>query len=148
MVKRTRSKNVPRHRAPQYRKVAESLWATARDLVDLTREESGYGNAIGVLVVHSAIAWTDALTIAYDGRKHTGSKHVRAADLLLEAVGDAHVDVDKRKKLETILQAKDEVSYMGEYYTEERAHTLFTEMRAYRRWARGAWDKRPPAGRR
>lgn len=143
MVNPSQYTRVPAHRAGQYRNVAESLYSAAEDLATLAGDESGYGNAIGVLVVHAAIAWTDALTIAYDERKHTGGQHRKAADLLLEAVGEPNVDADKRKKLQAILRAKEEVSYMGEYYREDQALTLLTKLRAYRRWAREVYERRP-----
>lgn len=143
MVRQSRSKGVPRHRAPEYRRVAEGLYWSAEDLFALADERSRYGNAIGVLAVHSAIAWTDALTIGFGGRKHTGARHVGAADVLLEEVGEIRVSSDARKTLQAILGAKDEVSYQGEYYSVEQAMTLLTQLRAYRDWARETFERRP-----
>jgi hypothetical protein len=43
--------------------------------------EFQYWNAAGVLLVHSAIALTDALTVKIGGVKSTGEDHMLAADL-------------------------------------------------------------------
>lgn len=61
-----------------------------------------------------------------------------AAEDLATLAGD-----ESRKKLQAILRAKEEVSYMGEYYREEQALTLLTKLRAYRRWAREVYERRP-----
>lgn len=143
MVRRSRRTEVPPHRAEQYRRVAEGLQESAEALHTL--EDDQYGNAIGILAVHSAIAWTDALTIAYQGVKHSGRDHTQAADLLLEAVGEADGIGEARKKLEAILQTKEEVSYQGDFYRVEDAMTLLTQLRGYCRWAAEQYERRPPA---
>jgi hypothetical protein len=43
--------------------------------------EFQYWNAAGVLLVHAAIALTDALTVKIGGAKSTGEDHMLAADL-------------------------------------------------------------------
>lgn len=143
MVRRSRRKDVPRHRADQYQRVAEGLTESAEALHSLAEEGDRYGNAIAVLAVHAAIAWTDALTIAYQGVKHTGSDHRRASDLLLEALGHRRVSPDARRKLEAILQTKEEVSYQGEFYRVQDALTLLTRLRAFVRWADRQFEQRP-----
>lgn len=140
MVRSSQSKDVPRHRATQYRRVGDSLAKGAEDL--FTLEDAAYGNAIGVLVVHAAIAWTDALTIAFGGKKHTGADHEKAADLLLQELGE-RVLPEARKKLQAILRAKDSVSYMGESYTLDQAMVVLTHLRSYLDWARNTFELRP-----
>lgn len=143
MIRRSRRKAVDRHRARQYRRVAEGLAESAEALHTLADEGDRYGNAIGVLAVHAAIAWSDALTIAYGGVKHTGSDHRRAADLLLEVLGDRRVTADARKSLESILQTKEEVSYQGEYYRVVDALKLLTQLRGFVAWAAEQYERRP-----
>jgi len=142
MIRRSKSKQVPKHRAPEYARVAEGLYESAEALFTLADEGDRYGNAIGVLAVHAAIAWTDALTIRHKARKHTGSDHVKAADYLLEALG-SRVSPDMRKKLTAILQTKEEVSYVGEYYRVADAMTLLTQLRAFREWAKEEFERLP-----
>jgi hypothetical protein len=133
---------VPRHRADQYARVAEGLSKSAEDLFTLAESEDRYGNAIGVLAVHAAIAWTDALTIGYRGWKHTGSDHRKAADLLLKALG-SRMSSQMRKTLMAILQTKEEVSYQGQYYRVEDAMSLLTQLRKYGEWAGEQFAQRP-----
>lgn len=142
MVRRSQYRSVPKHRAPQYEKVAEALYRSAEDLHTLAGEGGRYGNAIGVLAVHAAIAWTDALTIRHRAKKHTGSDHSKAADFLLESLRH-RVPSDIRKKLAAILQTKEEVSYQGEYYRVQDAMILLTQLRAFREWARGEYERLP-----
>lgn len=143
MISRSQRKSgIPRHRADQYARVARGLSQGAEDLFELAEPGDRYGNAIGVLAVHAAIAWTDALTISYRGWKHTGSDHRKAADLLQQALGP-RVSAETRKTLWAILQTKEEVSYQGEYYRVEDAMTLLTHLRAYAEWARQQFAERP-----
>lgn len=143
MINRSQYKTgIPRHRAKQYVRVVEGLSKGAEDLFKLAEPEDRYGNAIGVLAVHAAIAWTDALTIAYRGWKHTGSDHQKAADVLHQALG-SRVPAKVRKTLRAILQTKEVVSYQGEYYRVEDAMTLLTRLRAYQGWAEERYEQRP-----
>lgn len=143
MVRRSRRKEVPGHRARQYRRVAEGLVESAEALHALADEGDRYGNAIGVLAVHAAIAWTDTLTIAYGGVKHTGADHRQAADLLLEVLGDHRLTSDARRNLQAILQTKEEVSYQGEFYRVADAMTLLAQLRAFVDWASEQYERRP-----
>lgn len=133
---------IPQHRAEQYARVAKGLTRGAEDLFALAESEDRYGNAIAVLAVHAAIAWTDALTIAYRGWKHTGSNHHKAADVLLRALGP-RVSGEIRRALLAILQTREEVAYQGQYYRVEDAMALLTRLRAYHKWAQERYAERP-----
>lgn len=143
MVRRSGRTDVPRHRARQYRRVARGLAESAEALHALADEGDRYGNAIGVLSVHAAIAWVDALTIAYGGVKHTGADHGGAADLLLETVPESRMSADARRKLRAVLRSKDEVSYMGQFYSVEDAMRLLIRLRAFTQWAHEVFERRP-----
>lgn len=67
---------------------------------------------------------------------HRARQYQRVAKGLQESA-------DARKKLRAILQAKDTVSYMGEFYRVEDAMTLLTQLRAFSDWAREVYERRP-----
>ena len=97
--------------------------------------EFQYWNAAGVLLVHAAIALTDALTVKIGGAKSTGEDHMLAADLLESVLA---VDAEAKKAirhLRTLIQEKTLVSYSGEIYRQEDIRRLTRHLERYRAWA-------------
>lgn len=86
MVTRGRRKTTDRHQGSKYRNVGSALLQSAQDLENLATDETRYGNAISVIGIHAAIAYNDAITIAYGGFKSTEGEHARAPDALLAAL--------------------------------------------------------------
>ncbi len=140
MARAGRVMRVDRARAVGYLSVGRALHTTARDLSQLG--DARYGNGLAIVAVHAAIACTDALTVAYGGIKSTDGDHARAAELLVQVLG-ARFPPAERKRLNAILNAKNEVSYSGEYYTLADAKKLLERVDAYFRWAGGVYEKRP-----
>ena len=109
MVTRGRRKDTDRHQAAKYRNVGSALLQSAKDLEDLATDETRYGNATSVIAIHAAIAYNDAITIAYGGFKSTEGEHVRAPDALLAALKNPSPEaVDL---LRAVVKKKDAVSY-------------------------------------
>jgi hypothetical protein len=77
MVRLGRTKQEDRSRATRYEAIGRALLRTARDLGVIG--EAKYGNGLAIIAIHSAIAYTDALTITYRGIKSTDGEHPRAA---------------------------------------------------------------------
>ena len=67
MAKLGKTMRVDRSRVSGYLSVGRALHGTARDLAELA--ESRYGNGMAIVAIHAAIAYTDALTVAYGGRE-------------------------------------------------------------------------------
>lgn len=143
MTGRGRTRKTSPSEAVQYRQVAISLLESAHALHDLARAGDRYGNAIGVLAVHAAIAWADALAIAYGGLKSTDA-HERAADLLSDVLA-ARSDVAKIRLLAAVIGEKDQVSYAGDYFTVADATKLLKKATQFAEWAEALYQKRPPA---
>ena len=141
-MKLGRHKIVDRSVADRYRRVAESLLESARVLVSLAEEEDDYGNAIAIVAVHAAIAWSDAVCITYAGLKSTDGDHTRAADLLQDALG-TRVDAQALRSLRSVLQKKDMVAYGGDYYRVPEARALLEKVEAFCSWAEKMYEKRP-----
>lgn len=144
MVRSGSHKAVDRSQAEKYRRVGVSLLASAQALESIAVIGDPYGNAIGVVAVHAAIAYNDALTIAFRGIKSTEGDHRKAADVLQQALGHRaateHVD-----RLRSILALKDRIAYGGQYYTLQEAQQLLQSAKAFAEWAEVLYLERPPA---
>jgi hypothetical protein len=143
VVARDLTKQVDRVTADRYRRVAVALLSSASVLRDLADTDSSSGNAIGVLAIHAAIAWTDALCIAFGGRKSTGS-HDRASAVLEDVLG-ARSDARQVKALRSILGDKDRVAYTGDMYSVKDGLKLLTKVEQFGKWADALYQMRPPA---
>jgi len=133
-------KREDRSRSPQYEQVGRSLLRTAEDLA--TMAEAKYGNALAILAIHAAIAYTDALTVAYREMKSTDGDHAQAATLLVNALKN-QVPPAEVKRLRRVLNTKSSVSYSGTYYTLAEGEGLLAEVRMYVAWAEGALRRAP-----
>ena len=124
--------------------MGSALLESARALAELATDEDRFGNAIAVVAVHAAIAYNDALTIAFRSVKSTEGDHAKAADTLLFALSH-HAPAARVEQLRSILKNKDRVSYQGSYYTVRDAGTLLGEVDAFCRWAEDLYQRRPSA---
>ncbi|MHB8873186.1 MAG: hypothetical protein ACYC8T_05815, partial [Myxococcaceae bacterium] len=114
MTRKTRRKRVDASQAGKYYDVAKALQRSAIDLADLG--ENAYGNAVAIVAIHSAIAYADALCIAYGGFKSTAGDHEDAADAMQDALG-GRSEPSQVQTLLAIVKKKDPASYQGVYFT-------------------------------
>lgn len=142
MVRRGRRKTLDRHQATKYIRVARALRKSLADLETIAENGDRYGNAMGIVAVHSAIAYADALSIAYGGFKSAEGDHERSVDALKAALG-ARMDPDKAQQLLAIVKKKDSVSYQGEYYSVADARALVQRLEDSAAWAEDMYDRRP-----
>ena len=90
-----------------------------------------------MLLVHAAIALTDALTIKVGGVKSAGEDHMLAADLLETVLA---VDAEAKRAighLRALIQEKTLVSYSGEIYRHEDVRRMARHLNRYRAWTDG-----------
>jgi len=124
-----RRRQVERSRWRQFHAVGEHF-AQAAHLAT----EFQYWNAAGVLLVHAAIALTDALTIKVGGVKSAGEDHMLAADLLETVLA---LDAEAKRAighLHALIQEKTLVSYSGEIYRQEDVRRMARHLSRYRAW--------------
>lgn len=140
MVRVGQSKNEDRTRYAKYAAVGRALLTTAEGLDAI--EDAKYGNGLAIVAIHACIAYTDALTVAYREMKSTDGDHVRAADLLLHALGHRAAP-EQVTRLKAILHAKSHASYSGTYYTIDDGRRLLGDARSYIRWAEQMLAGRP-----
>jgi hypothetical protein len=121
-----------RSRSASFHAVGRALLETAKALDVIA--EPRYGNGLGIIAVHAAIAYTDALTIAWREVKSVDGNHARAADVLVHALGH-RVDDAQLGRLSRVLKAKSHVSYAGSFYTLDEGRRLLADVRRYAAWA-------------
>ena len=126
------TKREHRSRAASYHAIGKALLETARAL-DIIGEER-YGNGLGIVAVHAAIAYTDALTIAYRELKSVDGDHTAAADVLEHALG-TRADQAQVRRLRRVLEAKSHVSYGGKQYTLEEGREILVLVTRFSAWA-------------
>lgn len=126
-----RRSSVPRSKSADYARVAESFFNGAE-----VAKEFEYWNAAGVLVVHAAIAYADAVAIAAGGVRSRGEDHMAATNLLREV---ANLDENGQRAirhLERMIEEKNRVSYEGEIYFRKDIDELWKHLTRFRGWAR------------
>ena len=122
--------SVPRSKSGDYARVADNFYHGAE-----LAKEFEYWNAAGLLVVHSAIAYTDAVTIHVGGLKSQGEDHMAAVDLIREVV---ELDESGRRAaghLARIIEQKNSVAYNGDVFSRQDVDALWKHLERYRPWA-------------
>lgn len=132
MVKMGSTKREDRDRFVQYQSIGRALHSTARDLAMIG--EPKYGNGLAIIAIHAAIAYTDALTVAYRQIRSTDGEHVQAANILVHALGPI-ADTDQVRRLRRMLSAKSHASYSGSYYTLQDGVEILNDLGRYAEWA-------------
>ena len=131
MAKRRGRKSVSRHRFKEYENVAEHFYNAAQDSMSLE-----YWTAAGVLIVHSAIAFTDALCIKMSGVKSVGEDHEDAIILLESSITESKEKSKAINQLRRIIEEKTKVSYLGELYSASQTREMWKRLERFRKWAK------------
>ena len=108
MTKKTKRSAVDRGEASTYAEAGAQFTRAAA----LARE-SGYWNAAGLLYVHSAIAFADAVAIARRGEKSTSENHLDALILFGDVTAGLKGRDEAREHLRRIIDEKSRVAYSG-----------------------------------
>lgn len=126
----SRRASVPRPKYYDYVKVADNFYLGAE-----LAKEFEYWNAAGVLIIHAAIAYTDAITIKVGGVKSQGEDHMAAVDLLREVVALDERGHRSANHLARMIEQKNVVSYSGEVYARADIEKLWKQLGRYKEWA-------------
>ena len=130
MAERRGRKSIPRNTFKKYLAVAEHFYQAAKDSLELE-----YWTASGVLIVHSAIAYSDALCIKLSGIKSVGENHEDAVALLESSIGDIDGKSSAMNQLRRIIEEKTKVSYLGELYTSSQTREMLKRLERFRKWS-------------
>ena len=129
MARKNVRKEVDKTKSLDHLKVAESFAGGAEVAKDFE-----YWNAAGILIVHAAIAYADAMCIKYGGVKSQGEDHNQVVALLREILS---VNDENKKafiQLEKIIAHKTSVSYSGDVYNEKDVENLWKNFERFKRW--------------
>lgn len=130
MVKKVPSKNYDSAGYKTFIKVAVNF-SEAADLAF----EFDYYNAAGVLYIHSAIAYSDAITIKLSGKKCSGDNHYEIIQLLESAVPKLRVDKKAFNNLKSLIDHKNLISYTGDIYQKKDLEKISKAFKRFREWA-------------
>lgn len=129
MARKNVRKEVDKVKSTDYLKVAESFAGGAE-----VARSFEYWNAAGVLIVHSAIAYADAVCIKYGGVKSQGEDHNQVVTLLKELLSAGDDNKKAYIQLEKIIAHKTSVSYSGDVYDEKDVDNLWKNFERFKRW--------------
>jgi ADP-ribosylglycohydrolase len=130
MPKRTSRKAVDRLRHRDYKNAAQHFYEAAEIAMNYS-----YWTAAGVLIVHSAIAYADAISIKLSGQKSSGENHEDSIVLLDEVVADGDTKKNAINQLRRIIEEKTKVSYSGDLYRAILISELWKRLERFRKWA-------------
>jgi hypothetical protein len=142
VIRRGRARPVDRLSAGKYRHVGRAFLDAADALSVVAGDDETYGNAIGLLSIHAAIAYADAVSIAYGERKSAAGDHEQAVSML-RGVLAARLPNDMESMLLTLVRAKDSVAYQGKYYPLDDGRALLERATTFARWADQLYQQRP-----
>ncbi len=94
-----------------------------------------YWTAAGVLIVHAAIAYADALCIKTSGIRSSGDDHEDAVMLLESAVSEEGGKSKSINHLRRIIEEKTKVSYLGELYSASQTREMWKHIKRFAKWA-------------
>jgi len=130
MTRQTIRKSVDKVKAGDYKKVAENFYGGA-----VIAKDFEYWNAAGVLIVHSVIAFADAICIKIGGVKCQGEDHLQVIKLLREILSASSENKKAFVHLEKIIAHKTSVSYSGDVYGEKDIDNLWKNFERFKSWA-------------
>lgn len=136
MTRRTKTKSIDRSKFRDYLLVARHFHDAARDAMDFE-----YWTAAGVLIVHSAIAYTDALCIQQGGQRSTGEDHENAVELLEKTIPSVDGKMKALRHLRRIIEEKTKVSYLGELYEPKQTKELWKQLERFQQWSESILTK-------
>jgi hypothetical protein len=142
VTRRIPQKRIDRFQAVKYHRVGASLLDSAEVLEAVAAEDDRFGNAIGIIAIHAAIAYADTLSIAYREVKSAAGDHRAAADVLRDALGPS-ADPAMINRFGALLARKDQVSYTGTFFGMDDAMRLLAESRTFCEWAEDLYARRP-----
>ncbi|MGD1046362.1 MAG: hypothetical protein ABR936_13715 [Bacteroidota bacterium] len=130
MAKPRGVKSINRSKYREYQRVAEHFYDAANDSLELE-----YWTAAAVLIVHSAIAYADALCIKLSGQRSVGDSHEHTVTLLEKNVAGGEEKTKALSQLRYIIEEKTRVSYLGEMISPVGTKGLWKRLERFRAWA-------------
>ena len=104
--------------------------------MDLCHEDmAAFASAVGLLAVHSAISFSDAVLISLTGNKPRSQDHKQAVAAIAKACRQAKVQTDGIRHLVKLVGAKTDVAYGDKTVEDERIEFLYVSAGRFQAWA-------------
>lgn len=129
MAKNFPTKKIDQTRYLDFQKVAENF----KDAGEMAFE-FGYYNAAGVLIIHAAIAFADAVTIKLASQKIKGDSHYDVIAFLNEVVPPENKSKRSFSHLNKLIDHKNLVSYSGDVYQKGDIEKLKKHFDRFTNW--------------
>jgi len=136
MASKVSAVRIDNHKYLDFIKVSENFKAGAE-----LAFEFGYYNAAGVLIVHSAIALADSITIKYSSSKIKGDSHYDIIALLKNVLPPKLKNDSAIDHLKKIIDQKNQVSYSGDIYHKLDINKLNKHFVRFSNWANSLLEK-------
>lgn len=136
MVKKTKRISINKAQAENYLIIAKDFYDGAKAA---TEQQSW--NAAGVLIVYSAIAFADTISIKYGGVKSRGDNHLEVITILEEIVSSSEKNKKALHQLYRLIDHKNAVSYGGNIYNEKDIEQLWKYLHRFKDWVNTVIEK-------
>ncbi|MBU0475732.1 MAG: hypothetical protein KKF62_16420 [Bacteroidetes bacterium] len=130
MAKKKSRRRIEYHRFKDFKQVAISFYEGAK-----IAQEFDYQQAAGLLIIHSAIAFADAITVKLRSEKCTGENHYEIINLLEETVPQSKERDQSIKHFKILIDHKNLVSYTGDIYYKKDVDKLLKHFERFFNWA-------------
>lgn len=131
MTGKTPRKAVDRSQAGSYAEAGHEFALAA----EMARARE-YWNAAGLLLVHSAIAYADAVCIGSKGVKSTSENHQDAVALLTEVTARSPERDRAARHLRRLIDEKNRAAYTGLSFRAADVHGLAVHAQRFEAWAK------------
>jgi hypothetical protein len=129
MTSRSPRKKIDPSRYIGFKEVAKNFHEGAK-----IAAEYSYYNAAGLLIVHSAIAYSDAASVKNGGVKIQGDNHYEIISLLDDLISHSTEKKKALNQLKNIIDHKNRVSYSGDVYHKKDIDSLWKHFERYKAW--------------
>lgn len=96
---------------------------------------SAYASAAGLLAVHCAISYNDAVLIGLGGTRPRGENHREAIAALKRACTKAKIEQQGISQLQKLLSAKTDISYGDKQVVDQQTTALCNAAKRFETWA-------------
>jgi hypothetical protein len=96
---------------------------------------SAYASAAGLLAVHCAISYNDAVLIGLGGTRPRGENHREAIAALKRACTKAKIEQQGIAQLQKLLNAKTDISYGDKQVDDQQTTALCNAAKRFETWA-------------
>ena len=128
-MKKLIRKSVSRNLWHNYYSVAKDNYRGA-----IINYENNLWTPAAILFVHTAIAYTDALTVKAGGVRSSSDDHLQVVSLVKQIIFINDEDKTALNRLMKILSEKSKVAYGGQMYSQSQAEKMMKNMERYQSW--------------